>query len=325
MIMRKFYFFILLQIIFLNSLYSASIYDPKLKWKTIETPHFYIHFHQGEQVPAKLTANLAEEVHEKLCFFFQYYPKGKTHVILVDNSDIANGYATVFPEKCIVIFVVPPESESYIGNFDNWLKTVLIHEYTHILHLDMVSGIPKIMRSIFGRAPLPFCFPNLFHPMWFIEGMAVFSETKFTSRGRGRSSDWNMLLRTAILENKFLSIDKATGSLIAWPWGNSYYLYGNKFFEYLKERYGEEKLINLNKKGSRTLIPYFTDWIFKKIYGKTSVQLWKEWKKNKKLPVNVDIEIKNFLIRKCLTLSVPLSESLQLPPPVIFPIIRKKV
>ena len=286
MALRKFSFFILTQIVLLNFLYSASIYDPKLKWKTLETPHFYIHFHQGEYKLAQLTANLGEEVYEKLCSFFQYYPEEKTHIILVDNSDIANGYASIFPHKCIVIFIVPPESESYIGNFDNWLRTILIHEYTHILHLDMVSGIPKIIRSILGRAPLPFCFPNLFHPIWFIEGMAVFSETKFTSRGRGRASDWNMLLRTAILENKFLRIDQATGPLVAWPGGNSSYLYGNKFFEYLKEKYGEKSLITLNKRASRTLLPYFTDWIFKKTYGKTSVKLWKEWKMNKEEEFN---------------------------------------
>jgi len=284
-IINKFYWFFIL-INLTNLLYSASIYDPKLKWKTIETPHFYIHFHQGEYELAQLTANLGEEVHKKLCSFFQYQPKGKTHIILVDNTDIANGIATVFPEKYIIIFVVPPESESFIGNFDNWLRTVLIHEYTHILQLDMVSGIPKIIRSIFGRAPLPFCFPNLFHPMWFIEGTAVFSETEFTSRGRGKASDWNMLLRTAILENKFLPIDQATGALVAWPGGNSHYLFGNKFFEYLKEKYGEKNLIKLNKRASRTLLPYFTDWIFKKTYRKTSVYLWKEWKKEKEEEFN---------------------------------------
>ncbi|MCP2518849.1 hypothetical protein NLD30_00170 [SCandidatus Aminicenantes bacterium Aminicenantia_JdfR_composite] len=265
----------------LNSSYTASIYDPKLKWKTIETPHFFVHFHQGEFEIAKLTANLSEEVHKKLCSFFQYQPNDKTHIILVDNRDIANAYATVFPQKTIVIYAVLPKGESLIGNFDNWIRTVLIHEYTHILQLDMTSGLPRIMRYIFGRAPLPFCFPNFFHPLWFIEGTAVLSETKFTTRGRGRAADWNMLLRTAILENKFLSIDKASGPLIEWPWVNSSYLYGNKFLEYLEKEYGKEKLIELNKKGSRTIIPYFTDWIFKKIYGKTTIKLWEEWKKKK--------------------------------------------
>jgi len=48
------------------------------------------------------------------------------------------------------------------------------------------------------------------------------------------------------------------------------------------------------------------------------------WKKRKKLPVDVDIAVKNFLIRKCLTVGVYLAENLQLPPPVILPVIRKR-
>jgi len=50
----------------------------------------------------------------------------------------------------------------------------------------------------------------------------------------------------------------------------------------------------------------------------------KEWKKNKKLPVEVDVEIKNFLFRKCLILGINLSQEMQLPPPVMFPIVVPK-
>jgi len=49
-----------------------------------------------------------------------------------------------------------------------------------------------------------------------------------------------------------------------------------------------------------------------------------KWKKNKTLPKNPDMEIKNFLFRKCLTLGLNLSESLQLPPPLFFPRIVPK-
>ena len=57
---------------------------------------------------------------------------------------------------------------------------------------------------------------------------------------------------------------------------------------------------------------------------KTSKNIAKSWGKDKKLPEDMDIEIKNFIFRKCLTLGVNLSEELQLPPPVIFPMISPK-
>jgi len=48
------------------------------------------------------------------------------------------------------------------------------------------------------------------------------------------------------------------------------------------------------------------------------------WNKKSKLPEQVDIEIKNFLFRKCLTLGIGISENLQLPPPIMFPVLSQK-
>ncbi len=53
-------------------------------------------------------------------------------------------------------------------------------------------------------------------------------------------------------------------------------------------------------------------------------QVLSYWKKNGKLPAKTDIEVKNFLFRKCLTLGVTLSEQLNLPPPVMFPVLAPK-
>lgn len=50
----------------------------------------------------------------------------------------------------------------------------------------------------------------------------------------------------------------------------------------------------------------------------------KEWEKSKKLPQDVDIEVKNFLLRKCLLLGATISQELQLPPPLVIPMIRPK-
>lgn len=45
------------------------------------------------------------------------------------------------------------------------------------------------------------------------------------------------------------------------------------------------------------------------------------WGKQSKLPQDIDAEVRNFLFRKCLALGINLSENLQLPPPVVFPIV----
>ncbi len=58
--------------------------------------------------------------------------------------------------------------------------------------------------------------------------------------------------------------------------------------------------------------------------GKKMKDVLKTWKKEKKIPREVDREVKNFLFRKCLTIGVNLSENMQLPPPLMFPTVVPK-
>lgn len=45
----------------------------------------------------------------------------------------------------------------------------------------------------------------------------------------------------------------------------------------------------------------------------------KLWKKEKKLLPEIEVEVKNFLFRKCMTIGINLSENMNLPPPLMFP------
>lgn len=58
--------------------------------------------------------------------------------------------------------------------------------------------------------------------------------------------------------------------------------------------------------------------------GTDNKKVLKEWEKNKKLPQDVDIEVKNFLLKKCLLLGVSISQEMQLPPPLVIPTLRAK-
>jgi hypothetical protein len=53
--------------------------------------------------------------------------------------------------------------------------------------------------------------------------------------------------------------------------------------------------------------------------GKDIKNVLKVWKEKKILLKEVDIEVKNFLFRKCLSIGMSLSENMQLPPPLMFP------
>jgi hypothetical protein len=46
------------------------------------------------------------------------------------------------------------------------------------------------------------------------------------------------------------------------------------------------------------------------------------WKKEKRLPHDINIQVINAILRRCLIKSISLSEDLQLPPPIPLPIAR---
>lgn len=227
--------------------FSAS-FDPKVKYRTINTEHFSIHYPEDVEDVAEKVAIIAEEVHNTLSPKFNWTPWGRTQVVLMDSSDQANGMASVIPYNWLYILISAPAADTALANYDDWLRLLIMHEYTHILHLDKYGGFWRPLRIIFGKIVVP----NGITPAWMKEGLATYEETARTMTGRGRSSFAEMMLRTAILNDRFLHIDEADGYQWKWPSGYARYIYGVKFLEYLADKYGEEKLYEFVSRTSRS-------------------------------------------------------------------------
>ncbi|HJY34744.1 MAG TPA: hypothetical protein VJ260_07815, partial [Vicinamibacterales bacterium] len=159
----------------------AGPYDPVLRFHTLATPHFLIHFHDGEDEAAARLAATAERVHDLLTVELSHIPRARTHVVLVNQDDRPNGSTTVVPWNAIEIDAVPPTGADSIGNTDDWLTYVFTHEYAHVLHLDRSAGWAVLARALFGRTVIG--FPNLSLPLWQIEGFATLVESE---GGEGR-------------------------------------------------------------------------------------------------------------------------------------------
>ena len=141
-----------------STVFSALTQDPSLHWRTLYTDHFEIHFHDGEKMLAYEVADISERVHKKLSATFNWSPEDRTQIILTDRFDFSNGLAYPMPRNWMQIIITPPDSFSSIGDYDNWLELLIIHEYTHILHFDKSSGLPNALRNVFGV--LFFCSPT---------------------------------------------------------------------------------------------------------------------------------------------------------------------
>ena len=146
---------------------------------------------------------------------------GRVHVVLVNQNDMPNGWATPVPYNLIEITAAGPGGESSLGNTDDWLRLVFTHEYTHIVHLGRSDGWIAGLRRGFGRNPA--LFPNLTLPLWAIEGIATFEESAETGRGRVNAGDFRQIVTRAASAARFEPLDGVGGGLDDWPSGNAQY------------------------------------------------------------------------------------------------------
>ncbi len=271
---------LLCSILILHASFASAKFDPAFTWTTLRTPHFYIHYHQGEEEIAKRTAVIAEDVHVRLVPRIKWEPKGRTHLVLVDAEDATNGLTTPFPYNHITLYLTQPVGAPGFGTtaYDDWMRTLITHEYTHILHLDMVHGSTEVLQDVLGRL----YFPNLFEPIWMIEGLATYEETEQTSGGRGISPGSEMVIRMAVLEDKFPRLSQAAVFPDFWPSGQVPYLFGEGFTRFIVERYGREKLADIYLSYSRFGIPWLVDANGRWTLGQWYSDLWDEWQKELK-------------------------------------------
>ena len=255
---------------------ASGRYDPRLRFRTISTPRFDIHFHQGEEAQARRLAALAEAVAAALDKTLGP-ASGRVQVILVDQSDLSNGWATPLPYNTIEIAAAAPSPGSLIGNTDDWLQLVFAHEYTHIVHLSRGKGWIGGLRKAMGRMPL--LYPNLYLPAWQIEGLAVHEESAVTGQGRIPDRNFRALVDVAAGANRFAPLDRANGGLVDWPAGQTPYAYGAFFHEFLKARYGEAALRQLTD-ATAGRIPYLGSRAFKKLFGRSLGDLWREFEES---------------------------------------------
>ena len=257
------------------AVYAGVNHDPSLTWNSLRSPHFVVHFHDGEEPLARVSIGIAEQVHARLSPLLNWSPAEPTDIVLTDGIDLSNGYAQVFPADRINIFVNPPDNINGLEDHGGWLETVITHEYTHILHLDKARGAPRFLRHIFGRNFL--LFPNVFQPSWLIEGIATYEETDAQhGHGRGQSAYFDMLMREES-RNGIKPLSQVNQPIATWPGGSTPYLYGVQFYNFIADTQGPQKIPRLVENYSKNIIPFFVNSNSRRVLGKNMKQLWPEF------------------------------------------------
>ena len=247
--------------------------DPGLRWRTLETEHFLVHFAEQHRAQARLAAATAERVYPRVTALLDWRPRRQTHLVLMDSADFANGFASPLPFNFTGIFLSPPDEGELLQNRE-WLELVLSHEFFHIVHLDKASGPPLALRDVLGRL-LPF-FPNVLQPSWILEGLAVNNESE-AARGYGRlgHSHFEGMMRAEVARGlRPLSEVNAEGR--GFPL-NRDYLYGSYFFAFLRERYGEDAIPRFVESYSANVVPFKVQSNPIALTGKPMDALWADY------------------------------------------------
>tara|TARA_B100001029_G_C15062387_1_gene459688 strand:- start:640 stop:3651 length:3012 start_codon:yes stop_codon:yes gene_type:complete len=279
---------ILTILIFLG--FSQSLYNhPELEWFTFETEHFIIHFHKETENTARETATVAEYIYGPITELYNYEPPEKTHIILKDTDDYANGAAYSFDNK-IEIWALPLAFD--LRGAHRWLQNVITHEFTHIIQIqasvkyslnvpggffqyigyenekrdDVLYGYPDRIMSY----PLP----GIIIPPWLAEGTAQFmypgANFDFLDSHR------DMIIRDRVLNNNLLTFAEMNSFGKKGIGNESTYNQGFSFITWLAKKYGNDINRRISEEISRPLQLSISS-ALENVTGIQGDELYKQW------------------------------------------------
>ena len=255
-----------------SGLAAAQVADPWKDWLSADSAHFRVHYRTEHRAQAERATRAAERAYPRITEALKWAPRGRTEIVLFNEYDLPNGYATPLPYNVIGVFLAPADDGQLLDN-SNWMDLLLTHEFTHTVHLDKVRGAPKVLQTIFGR--VPWFFPNVFQPAWALEGLAVYNESDpATGRGRLRGPLFEALLR-AQAPRGFPSLAELNADGRSLP-VSKVYLYGAYFYDFLGRRYGPDAIFKYVEQYSGNIVPRLHTNPYD-ITGKTLDLLWDEF------------------------------------------------
>jgi len=215
--------------------------SPTDDWRTLETPHFRVHYPRPYEAWTLRAASRLESIRAAVAKETGYATETRAAIIVANPLSQANGLTFALLDRpVIVLFTEPDVPDDQLGEFTEWVDLLTVHEMTHLVHLVRPSRNP--MRRLL-EVLLPFG-PLSFAPRWVNEGYATMIEGRLTGSGRPSSTFRAAVLRkwaeTGQLptyeeldsDQRFLGMSMA-------------YLAGSAFLEWLVEKTGPDSLRNL--------------------------------------------------------------------------------
>ena len=218
---------------------------------------YEVHFRLQDLVYANRVVEIIHEYSEQVFDYFDYIPKWRVHFNIIEATT-ANGSAQVFPTNLIHLFNFQPGSKSHLLSMDDWLRSLVIHELIHVVHMEQTGGWVAVVEKIFGSIAR---WGGVV-PRWFAEGIAVWGESVFLSGGRLNDPEVLFELYGRLLDPNFCSTVDCLDEPETYPHGQMAYWLGAVFLDYL-EREKAGTIRCLVQQNARQ-IPFFLNNAFRR-------------------------------------------------------------
>ncbi len=232
---------IILSSLMLASMASAQTVDlaqssPKHNWKKIENNFVEVIYPEPFHQQAVYAANLVEHYSQYVGKTYKIDKPLKFPLILRTEMADPNGFVTLAPRRSewhSSNMYMP-----YVGVAD-WYQILSIHEYRHVIQNDHFNqGAVKNLYYLMGDMGRQIA-STVAMPSWYMEGDAVWAETKYTDAGRGRSPRFLERLKALVLSDKLPTYDQFLNGSYQTELPNQY-VYGYVLISHATKKYGED-------------------------------------------------------------------------------------
>lgn len=263
----------------------------ELKWCTIETPHFFVHYHNGAERTARVAAKVAEDIYGPVTTLYDHQPDQKVSLIMNDFDDYSNGAAYFYDNK---IELWAPALDFDLRGTHNWLRNVITHEFTHIVQIQTSMKFGRHVPGFYvqwlnyedeRRQDVLYGYPNTIVsypfsgfvvPSWFAEGVAQYNRPEISYDSWDSHRD--MILRMYALDDKMLSWNEMSVFGKTSLGNESAYNAGFALVKYISETYGADAIPRIAKNLSR-LNAVTIDQAIDRAIGKSGIELYREWQR----------------------------------------------
>lgn len=276
--MRKACFILIIYLVCISTLFSYGL---------LKFPNANVYYESGYKTIAERAGKIFEEI-RPLAIELVGNDPGRINIVIKDIGTMSNGYAVPQYHKTMAIYTWPPDS--YMAtrlNSVSWFRQVIIHEFTHIVHLTHISGVNRLLTNFFTGSAL--LSPQFFTP--FSESVTLLAESSIHfAEGRLNNPVWSRGMYLSSIKGGYfpeLAYALAVNDK-DYRGGFLYYNYPAGFYRYLIDKYGLSKAKEFHSLVAR--MPPILGVIIasNKAYGKDINILYSEWKESlsKELPLN---------------------------------------